>query len=304
MRRRGSASAALAFSTLLFACEASSPAPEGPALDAAAADGGVSTDAAAPVDAQRPAPFVGPTGMTAGCGTVPTARGVLDRTLTVRGAARRYRAVVPETYDETVPHALVFAFHGLGDSAENFQAALRFETVTAGEAIVVYPHGVFSTLGANGWDLDPEGPDFELFDTLLGALSDEFCVDRARVQVLGFSYGGFMTNALGCHRGEVVRAVAPMAATPPMGACVGQVAAWLVHGEADAVVAYPVGTRARDRWRIENGCGNDGATDANGCTAYDGCDPGYPVVFCSHPGGHTVPSFAPRAIWEFFGHGP
>lgn len=260
-------------------------------------------DASAPaIDAARPPPFVGPTGATEGCGREPEARGVIDRTLTVRGLERRYRLVVPETYDASQPHALVFAFHGLGDRGENFQAALRFEELAGGEAIVVYPHGVHPTLGANGWDLDPEGADVELFDTVRAALEDELCVDRAREHVLGFSYGAFMTSALGCHRGDVIRAIAPMAGGPPRGGtCAGQVAVWIVHGEADTVVDYDLlGVRTRDYWRRRDGCADTGPRDENGCTRFEGCDEAYPVVFCTHPGAHTVPSWAPGEIWEFF----
>jgi polyhydroxybutyrate depolymerase len=286
-----------AVSLLGLACEA----PAAPVCDLPDAEVDVVDAFVAPVDAARPPPFVGPSGETAGCGTAFEGHGLIDRTLTVRGVERRYRLAIPESYDEGTTHALVFAFHGLGDRAENFQAALRFEQLAGGEAIVVYPHGVYPALGSNGWDLDPAGADFELVDTLLASLSDELCVDRARVHALGFSYGAFMTNALGCHRGEVLRAIAPMAGSPPSGACSGQVAAWLVHGEADTVVSYsPLGTRARDLWRRRNGCADTGPVDGNGCTAYQGCDEGYPVTFCSHPGGHTVPAYAPAAIWSFF----
>lgn len=39
---------------------------------------------------------------------------------------------------------------------------------------------------------------------------------------------------------------------------------------------------------------------SNGCVAYDGCDQGYPVVWCEFAGGHTVPQFASDEIWKFF----
>ncbi|UJR85697.1 alpha/beta hydrolase family esterase [Sandaracinus amylolyticus] len=257
---------------------------------------------AMPIDAARPPPFVHPTGMTAGCGTPTSEQGVVDRTLTVRGVERRYRLVLPDNYDPSVPHALVFAFHGLGDSAENFQSALRFEQLAGGEAILVYPHGVHPTLGANGWDLSVEGADVELFDTIRAQLEGELCVDRARELALGFSYGAFMTSSLGCHRGDVIRAIGPMSGGPPRGGrCAGQVAAFIVHGAADDLVDYDLlGIRTREYWRGRDGCDETGPMDANGCVSFEGCDDGYPVVFCTHPGAHTVPSWAPDAIWSFF----
>ncbi len=40
--------------------------------------------------------------------------------------------------------------------------------------------------------------------------------------------------------------------------------------------------------------------DPSPCVAYQGCDAGYPVIWCEHTGGHTVPSFAPAAVATFF----
>lgn len=273
----------------------------GCAETASVPDSGTSSDASVERDASRPPPFVGPSGPTAGCGREVEATGEIDRTITIRGEARRYRTMIPEGYDRAVPHALVLAFHGLGDTAENFQRALRFEQLAEGDAIVVYPHGTYPALGANGWDLEVEGADFELVDALLAQVSEELCIERGRVFATGFSYGAFMTNAVGCHRGDQVRAIGAMAGGPASGACAGQTAAWLVHGEADAVVSYDaLGVRARDQWRRRNGCADVGETDANGCVTYDRCDVGYPVVFCTHAGGHVVPAYAPAAIWSFF----
>ena len=36
------------------------------------------------------------------------------------------------------------------------------------------------------------------------------------------------------------------------------------------------------------------------CVEYTGCDAGYPVIWCEHTGGHTVPSFDSAAIGTFF----
>jgi hypothetical protein len=41
-------------------------------------------------------------------------------------------------------------------------------------------------------------------------------------------------------------------------------------------------------------------TDPSPCVAYQGCDDGYPVTWCEFAGGHSPPSFASAAIWDFF----
>ncbi len=275
-----------------LACEGSPPA-------APLTDGGAALDATAPApDAGRPPPFVGPSGPSAGCGAAgPT--GTLDRTATIAGVERRYRVVVPEGGDS--PRAIVFAFHGLGDNLENFARGLALESV-ASDAIVVYPHGVHMTLGANGWDLGADGVDVALFDHVLAELEGELCVDRGRVFATGFSYGAFFAHSLGCHRGDVVLAIAAVAGgqTSRTG-CRGQVAAWMIHGEADTTVAYSgFGLRARDFWVADNGCDPESPASEDGCTDYRGCDEGYPVVFCSHSGAHSFPPSARAALWRFF----
>ena len=83
--------------------------------------------------------------------------------------------------------------------------------------------------------------------------------------------------------------------------CVGQVAAWLAHGNTDMVVAFTSGQKSRDFWVAANHCqSTNKPIGTDGCLAYDGCDAGHPVTFCEFAGGHTVPSFASASIWEFF----
>jgi hypothetical protein len=36
------------------------------------------------------------------------------------------------------------------------------------------------------------------------------------------------------------------------------------------------------------------------CKAYRACDPGFPVQYCEHSGGHDWPDFASDAVWNFF----
>ena len=83
--------------------------------------------------------------------------------------------------------------------------------------------------------------------------------------------------------------------------CVGQVAAWISHGNTDTIVAFSSGEGSRDHWIGANHCETTtDPADANGCVSYQGCDDGFPVVWCEFDGGHSPPTFSGDAIWAFF----
>jgi polyhydroxybutyrate depolymerase len=66
-------------------------------------------------------------------------------------------------------------------------------------------------------------------------------------------------------------------------------------------VPFSYGEMSRDQWLELNQC--DTATMpvmSGSCEEYQGCADGYPVQFCEHDGGHTVPSFTAQAVWTFF----
>ena len=68
---------------------------------------------------------------------------------------------------------------------------------------------------SKAWDLTATGMDMPFFDAMLAQMSADYCVDPARIFVAGQSYGGLMTNAVGCLRGDVVRAIAVVAGSGP-----------------------------------------------------------------------------------------
>lgn len=243
---------------------------------------------------------------TEGCMLKLGIPGVYDKTVEVAGVERHYILVVPEGYGETA-YPLVFAWHGRGGDSSGARLYFNVEESAANQAIFVYPDGLPLPDMDNqtGWDLTAEGEDVALFDAILAQVGSSLCVDASRVFSTGHSFGGFMSNALGCFRGGTVRAIAPVAGGGPFGVCTGQVAAWLAHGTLDEVVPYELGEGSRDHWTAANGCEPDFAsTDPSPCVAYTGCDDGFPVHWCSHeiPDflGHTWPAWAGKAIWSFF----
>jgi poly(3-hydroxybutyrate) depolymerase len=249
------------------------------------------------------------TGVTGsgGCGVDPGVRGVDERTLEVAGVERRYLVVVPAGYDPGQAYALVFAWHGRGGSGAFARTHFGIEEAAMGQAVVVYPDGLpqADMEGQTGWDLMKNGEDLEFFDAMLAEVGGTLCVDPGRVFSAGHSFGGFMSNAVGCYRGGVVRGIAAVSGGGPFLQCTGQVAAWIAHGTLDEVVPFASGEQSRDHWTAANGCSDQAdPVDPPPCAAFAGCDAGFPVTWCAHDDpeltGHAWPAWAGAGIWGFF----
>ena len=236
-----------------------------------------------------------------GCGQAPGLSSG-EQTLDVAGTPRTFVLDVPASYDPSVPLPLVFGFHGATTSGSFFRSAFYGNLLSAmgDEAIVVHP----TALGEpTSWDTETDLP---FFDALFVALVSNLCVDETRVFATGHSSGGFFTNTLGCQRGDVLRAIAPVSGGGPFvfgnQSCTGEVAVWLAHAENDEVVLFENGEGSRDRWIDLNGC--DAATSVaaspEGCVDYGGCSDGLPVRWCVYQDGHNWPDFAPQGMWDFF----
>jgi poly(3-hydroxybutyrate) depolymerase len=201
----------------------------------------------------------------------------------------------------------VFAWHGLGGTAASIARGFYGLKARSGDSsIFVAGQGLATSNGGGaGWP-NTGGRDVAFVRALYAKLKGELCVDESRVFSVGMSYGGIMSNTLGCQMGDVFRGIAPIAGSGPgfggRGAtCTGQVAAWLAHGNMDTVVLFSAGQASRDVWVKANHCqAQTTPTDPMPCVAYSGCDAGHPVTWCEWAGAHTVPQFASAAIWTFF----
>jgi polyhydroxybutyrate depolymerase len=258
-----------------------------------------------------------------GCGVAGAPTGNLSgQSIQVGDRTRTYALTVPKGYTPSTPLPVVFAWHGMGGSGSIARSYFHLDSAIANRAIVVYPDGLPVGDGGTGWDLTAAGIDVAFFDALLAYVSDNYCIDRNRVFSTGHSYGGFFTNALGCYRGDVLRAIAPVAGMPPTAygrntvTCAGKVAALVIHGENDPTVDYARGGEGgRDFWIAQNGCSSTDAVAITpaACLEYQSCQPDLPVVFCTHTEGHDWPTAngsgcsaggvcfdAGSIIWTFF----
>lgn len=237
---------------------------------------------------------------SAGCGQLALVSSG-ERSLEVDGVTRTFILDVPSGYDGTTPLPVVFAFHGATTSGETFRSRFYGNLLsTMGDAaILVHPDALGDP---SAWDNEADVP---FFDALLASLEATACVDQARVFATGHSSGGFFTNTLGCQRGDVLRAIAPVSAGGPFtfggNGCTGDVSVWLAHAENDETVSFDRGVASRDRWLEANGCSETSApVEPAPCVEYAGCSPGLAVRWCVYDDGHNWPEFGPEGIWAFF----
>jgi predicted esterase len=246
---------------------------------------------------------------------------VVRRTIDVNGTMREYLVAVPQGYDSSKTHALVFGFHGSGGDREQLRRYMNVELPANGEAIMIYPSGLVRRDGGVAeWDLTQTSSDLVLVDKLLEQYAGELCIDRKRLYATGHSFGGCMSNAIGCWRGDVIRAIAPVAGCGPSrnAQCVGKVAVLQIHSPKDTQVNYSTAIRLCTKWLRANTCDEMPACGCNwtdqltmptdqcvqqaqqpymtavpiDVTAQDeqppvlrqylNCDPGYPLVFIDH----------------------
>jgi poly(3-hydroxybutyrate) depolymerase len=241
---------------------------------------------------------------SAGCGMPAPATGPLE--IDVGGTMRDYILRLPDGYDPSVPHRIVFAFHGGAGSAVQVDNGdppntgldptgpyygIKAESVdtifVAGQAV-----GTWSTSNMN---------DVDYVKALVAELEGKLCIDQSRIFATGFSMGGIMTiNNVGCKLADVFRAIAPMSGQ--IQDCPGSapIPYWSSHGTGDTTITIDKGRAARDEFVARNGCETTTLpSEPAGCVKYQGCTTGYPVEWCEFDGVHEPPPFSGSAIWRF-----
>lgn len=245
---------------------------------------------------------------SAGCGIAsPMQSGTFS--VTANNKERTFVVDVPQNYDGNRPHRLFFTWHWLGGNASDV-VNLGYYGIKAesdGSAIFVSPQGLGGGGdGTTGW-WNANGEDVQFLDEMMQRLLNNLCIDPQRVFSTGFSFGGMMSNTIGCQRSSVFRAIAPMAGNL-MGRCANNdavpIAFFGVHGDADSGVTTQSGRDARDIIVARNHCRDEtrpaGGSFPDYCIEYEGCDAGYPVFWCEFPGEHQLWFGSGKHLWNFF----
>ena len=223
--------------------------------------------------------------------------------ISVGGNARKVEVEIGPKAGKDGPAPVVFAWHGWGGDARNQLAALRAKKYWP-EAVVVAPQGLARRFPGGGrarpgWQISSgefNDRDVRLFDALVLELSKRDCLDATRFVSSGFSNGGYFSNLLGCRRGRVLAAIAPVGSGGPYESCETPVAAWIAHGKSDRIVRLRDGEASFLAWQERNGCAEK-KTGSEGCVEAQACR--RETVLCTFDGGHFWPHHL-TADWARF----
>jgi poly(3-hydroxybutyrate) depolymerase len=216
---------------------------------------------------------------------------------------RNYYVWLPAGYDPNRAYTTVFLGPGCGG---NGMMVVPVQNASKTNAIII---GLDPDPPAEGRPCfnteSPTTPEVPYFDETLKQVEAKFCVDTSRIFIAGFSSGSWLADTLGCVRAGVIRGQGNAAGELQGGlTCSGQpIAAIMVHDMGDGNNSYQQHFNGgREAIRVRNGCSTTtmpydpgvapGGKDLMGkpiqCVQYQGCKPGYPLVWCPTTGyGHN-----------------
>lgn len=234
-------------------------------------------------------------------------------------ANRDYFVWLPSGYDPNRAYTTVFLGPGCGGTGDQ---VVPVQTASTTNAILI---GLDPDPPAEGRACfnteSPTTPEVPYFDETLKEVEAKFCIDTSRVFIAGFSSGAWLADTLGCVRAGVIRGQGTAAGELQGGlTCSGQpIAALMNHDMGDGSNSYSQDfSGARAAIAMRNGCTtttmpyDPGVTtddkDLMGhpilCVEYQGCKPGYPLVWCPTTGyGHsdqTGSGLSTIGWWKFW----
>jgi poly(3-hydroxybutyrate) depolymerase len=264
--------------------------------------------------------------LSAGCGKPntddPTAWTRHDITVTVDAkftdtfyTQRSYWTRPPKTYDAATPIPLTIWGQGCGQG-NNAEATPMTNGPAADGSLQVEllaPQGKNHCYSAGPDGDDANSPELPYFDKVLAETLANFCVDTSKIFQGGYSSGGWFSALISCNRAQKIRGVAWAAAGLQKNhdICTGPVAALITRGESDGGTPLDQTLAARDSFVMRNGCTTETKPwdptettfTASSCLEYQGCMPGYPVVWCPTPGGHSNgvdTGLSTKGFWKFW----
>ena len=267
--------------------------------------GGTPTDAAAPnqdPDGGSSSPTVD--GQAPGDAAPPSSKvNTTSETVDVDGVSREYVLSVPKTYDAGRSYPLIVALHGDGGDASGFVAFSKLDASTGDDAIIAYPNqsvDLFTPYDQN--------TDQKLIERVIDAVKQKYSIDASKIWGFGYSKGGYQLNEIACKKPGILTAMAIHAGGAPQPDGNGNISCpaavglpvFVTHGGNDDPGG---GEYCAQYWSSFAGCqGSRSPSTPTICEAYDGCDPGKPVVFCVVPNHPHYPLYPEAAAhsWGWF----
>lgn len=255
------------------------------------------------------------------------------QTIESGGMTRTYKLYIPDSYDLTQAAPLVLSLHGFSSNAEQQEGYSGWDDIADSENfIVAYPQGTQSparwNAGPNLLTRGNRADDVAFIRDLIAQVTQNYCIDTARIYVNGISNGGGMTNRIACEMADQFAAAGMVApAVSKIGDCEPSRPIPIIdfHGTEDPLVAYdgnrifPAAQDWAAEWAARNGCDptpeNIPATGDVSGVHYVNCDDNADVIlYTIDGGGHTWPGGPPlpllgkttrdidatSTMWEFF----
>ncbi len=256
-----------------------------------------------------------PSGMSAGCGQPPPTTEAIGmatlQMIDITGLAqeyvagythRKYCTTIPKGYDPSKAYPVVFYGPGCGATGCEGSSFTGRTDIFYVEAISTT--GCFQT----GKESTVDSPELNYFDQVMAHVQSTYCTDKGRIYAAGTSSGGWLSNYLGCARGNVIRGIAADSGGIPVAhpTCTGGAAAMEFPGDSANLtdsMGNPIGVAvARDLFIKLNGCSMTPTNMMFGtasCQYYGGCSS--PVVWCNTGGAHQAGNgYLSTSGWAFW----
>ncbi|MEM7525476.1 MAG: alpha/beta fold hydrolase, partial [Pseudomonadota bacterium] len=189
-------------------------------------------------------------------------------------------------------------FHGWGRRSPGVLRNKRVaEAAAANGVLLIAPQGLGRSWSF--WSAESRDSDFAL--DVLDDAGRRWPIDRDRIFVSGFSYGGAMAWRLACDKGPVAAAFLPIAGSlwrENRESCRAPVTLTHVHGLKDTVMDYPFGRNGEEEaavalWLRKNRCAEKPdeweTVGIFKCRRWTSCGSEQPVELCTHKFGHMIP---------------
>ncbi|HVZ74284.1 MAG TPA: hypothetical protein VHJ20_18015 [Polyangia bacterium] len=210
-------------------------------------------------------------------------------------AKRRYFTNPPKGYTTAKAWPLTMWGNGCG-TGSTAEGELLMGGPASTESVQVQLLAYKGCFSAGPDGDDAHSPELPYFDQVLAEVEAEYCIDKSKVYVSGYSSGAWFTGLMSCNRANVIAGVGFAAGGLQLNhdACSGQTAAIVVRGQTDNGTPEAQTLAAIDSLVMRNGCGKtttpwdpgEKAFNSGPCLQYD-CPAHFPVVYCAVPGGHT-----------------